>query len=145
MHFIPRQRAKSIIWRQGVGLCLCVVLLLLVDSVAADDWPFFRGPHCNGASTESDWTSYWPDSGPEIAWRADAGIGASSVVVEGNHAVTMGSRREPDEEIVWCFDARNGDVLWHVSCSLAYASGYSATPKWRCPITRTGNTPARRW
>ena len=27
----------------------------------------------------------------------------------------MGSRREPDEEIVWCFDADSGEVLWHVS------------------------------
>ena len=83
MHFIPRHGEKSIICGQGVGLCICVALLLLADPVAADDWPFFRGPHCNGVSTESDWTSDWPDAGPRIAWCADAGVGASSVVELG--------------------------------------------------------------
>jgi outer membrane protein assembly factor BamB len=84
-------------------------------------------------STESNWTSHWPDAGPKIAWRADAGIGASSVVVVGDRVVTMGSRREPDEEIVWCFDADSGDVLWHVGYSAKFDArqfegGPAATP-----------------
>jgi outer membrane protein assembly factor BamB len=105
----------------------------VVDPIAADDWPFFRGPHFSGVSTESGWTRHWPEAGPKIAWRADAGIGASSVVVAEDRVVTMGSRREPDEEIVWCFDADSGDVLWQVSYSAKFDArqfegGPAATP-----------------
>jgi outer membrane protein assembly factor BamB len=132
MHFIPRHGEKSIICGQRIGLSICVALLL-ADPVAADDWPFFRGPHANGVSTESAWTSHWPDAGPRIAWCADAGVGVSSVVVAKNHVVTMGSRRQPDEEIVWCFDPRNGDVLWHFSYfakfdARQFEGGPAATP-----------------
>jgi outer membrane protein assembly factor BamB len=133
MHFIPRQREKSIISRQSVGACVFVAFVLLVDPAAADDWPFFRGPYCTGVSTEVNWASVWPEAGPEIVWSAEAGTGASSVVVAKNQVVTMGSRREPDEEIVWCFDASSGDVLWSVSYAAKFDArqfegGPAATP-----------------
>jgi len=88
------------------------MLLTIVASAAADDWPFFRGPNLNGISSESGWTAEWPASGPKIAWRADVGIGASSVVVAGSRVITMGSRKDTDEDVVWCLDADTGRVLW---------------------------------
>ncbi len=133
MYFIPRPSDKSIIRRLDIDVCVCVAFLLLVGPAVADDWLFFRGPHRSGVSTETDWTSNWPDTGPKIAWRADAGSGASSVVIADKRVVTMGSRREPDEEIVWCFDAARGQVLWHVSYpapfdARQFEGGPAATP-----------------
>ena len=90
----------------------CAVLLISALPAAADDWPFFRGPNCSGVSGESGWTTQWPASGPKVAWKADAGIGASSVVVAGNRVITMGARKGKNEDVVWCFDAGNGRVLW---------------------------------
>ncbi len=93
----------------------CVALLLPTAYSPAEDWPFFRGPACNGISVESGWTTNWPDAGPRVVWRADVGIGVSSVVVAGNRAVTMGSRKDQDEDVVWCLDAASGNVLWQFS------------------------------
>ena len=94
---------------------LSVALLILVAPALADDWTFFRGPNYNGISTESSWTADWPESGPKIAWRKNVGNGVSSVVVAENRVVTMGSRKEDNQEVVWCLDADSGRELWHFS------------------------------
>ena len=101
---------------------LGVALLTLAATTLADDWPFFRGPNHNGVSTESGWTTDWPDSGPKIAWRKNVGIGVSSVVVAGNRVITMGSRKEENQEIVWCLDADSGRTLW----KFTYAAKFDA-------------------
>lgn len=88
----------------------------------AGDWPFFRGPDRNGVSKETAWSHDWPSSGPRVAWRAKVGIGVSSVVVAGDRVVTMGSRKESNEDTVWCFDADSGRVLWR----FAYPSQFDA-------------------
>lgn len=89
-----------------------VALSLLTSAASADDWRFFRGPNCNGVSDETGWMTRWPAAGPKVAWRADVGIGASSVVVAGDRVVTMGARDEEDEEIVSCLDRDSGTFLW---------------------------------
>ena len=106
MHQPSCRFARSIFFRVGAAL------LTLAAPAMADDWPFFRGPSFDGVSSESGWTTEWPRTGPVVAWRADVGIGVSSVVVKGNRVVTMGSRKESDEDVVWCLDAETGGVLW---------------------------------
>jgi outer membrane protein assembly factor BamB len=115
MHSIPSRTRKSIIAGHRLAVGACVALLILTGPAAADDWPFFRGPNFNGVSTETGWTCRWPDPGPKVAWRADVGTGASSVAVAGDFLVTMGSRKEENEEVVWCLDAYGGETLWQFS------------------------------
>lgn len=105
-----------------IALRACAAVLTLAVSAAADDWPFFRGPSYRGVSTETGWTAEWPASGPTVAWRADVGTGASSVVVVGDRVFTMGGREDTDEEVVWCLAAGDGRVLWQ----LAYPSKFDA-------------------
>ena len=111
MHSISSRVRKSILVQQS-ALRAWAALLILAGSVAADDWRFFRGPNNNGVSAETGWTTQWPVTGPKVAWRADVGTGASSVVVAGDRIVTMGSRKEQNKEVVWCLDAHDGRTLW---------------------------------
>ena len=83
---------------------------LLAGGVMGEDWPFFRGPDHNGVSSETGWQVDWPESGPRVAWEAEAGVGAASVTVAGNRAVTMGSREDLD--VITCYEAETGNVLW---------------------------------
>ncbi len=115
MHHTSRVFAQSIFSLPGTISRACAALLILAGPVVADDWPFFRGPNSNGISTETGWTTQWPSSGPKVAWRTDVGIGASSVSVVGNRVITMGSRKEKDEEVVWCLDSESGEVIWQFS------------------------------
>ena len=81
-------------------LLTCAGLLLLATPGSADDWPFFRGPRYDGVSLETGWTAQWPVSGPVVAWEKNVGVGASSFVVVGNRVLTMGNRRDEDEDVV---------------------------------------------
>jgi len=98
----------------------CTVLWALTATTRADDWTFFRGPSYNGISTETGWSAEWPAGGPKVAWRADVGIGASSVVVAGNRMFTMGSRSGQDQDVVWCLDTESGRVLWQFAYSCKF-------------------------
>jgi outer membrane protein assembly factor BamB len=115
MSFIPNRVNKLFGSRQRIGFLICVALLILTDSTVADDWAFFRGPNCDGTSTETGWTHDWPETGPKVSWRADVGIGASSMVVAGDHVITMGSNKQENLEIIWCLDAHTGSPLWQYS------------------------------
>lgn len=87
-----------------------VLLALLSQQAGAADWPHFRGPDRNGISLEADWKSEWTGDGPPVAWKAEVGLGFSSIVVSKGRAATAGHADAADT--VFCFDAASGAVLW---------------------------------
>jgi outer membrane protein assembly factor BamB len=92
-----------------VGL---LVLCTASTSTKADDWPFFRGPHYDGVSREDGWNAKFPDAGPRIAWSREVGIGASSIIGVDDRVVTMGNRKNKDEDVVICLSADDGSIVW---------------------------------
>jgi outer membrane protein assembly factor BamB len=76
----------------------------------AEDWPHYRGPHFNGVSDETGWLDRWPDEGPPIAWRANVGVGFSSVAVAEGRVYTTGNTGDTDT--AWCFNAETGESIW---------------------------------
>ena len=102
-------------------------------SSEGEDWPFFRGPHYNGISSESGWTFRWRDGEPRVAWNTNVGIGVSSFAVVGDRVVTMGSPKGEDAEVVSCLDASSGQLVWKHSypCKFdarQFEGGPAATP-----------------
>lgn len=89
-------------------LRIWLLVLALAVPAKADDWPLWRGPQHNGISAEK--IEPWSGGGPPIAWKADIGLGFSSVVVANGRAYTTGHRNETDT--LFCFDAEKGAVLW---------------------------------
>ncbi len=99
-------------------------------SVVADDWPHFRGPMRTGVSAEKGWS---PEAlaSPKTAWKAQVGLGFSSIVVAGGRAVTAG--HADGKDTVFCFDAATGKVLWTHSYPAElgdkfYEGGTTGTP-----------------
>lgn len=97
----------------------------------AGDWPRWRGPDLNGISHETNWTTDWPADGPKELWRAEVGIGFSSLSLADNRLFTLGNTNGTDT--VWCFDAASGKLLWRhdYPCSLDaeyYEGGPGSTP-----------------
>ena len=89
---------------------LPVFLIATASPVRADDWPHWRGPSFNGVSTETGWTTVWPQEGPRQLWKAGVGIGFSSMAVSNGRVYTIGNTNNQDT--VFCFDAEKGSVLW---------------------------------
>ncbi|MBI2477460.1 MAG: PQQ-like beta-propeller repeat protein [Planctomycetia bacterium] len=78
--------------------------------LSAEDWPRWRGPHRNGISNETDIRVDWPPDGPPILWKANVGVGFSSVVISSGRAFTIGNHDNRDT--VYCLDADNGVERW---------------------------------
>jgi hypothetical protein len=72
---------------------------------ARADWLHYRGPTMNGISPEKGWNAQFPAEGPKVLWRANLGIGTSSITVAGDRGFSMGNLDGKD--IVYCFDVKN--------------------------------------
>ena len=118
--------------RQFTRLILaCALLFWLCLTLRAEDWHRWRGPRADGISNETTWTHQWPTSGPAIRWRADVGVGFSSVVVADGRLFTIGNSENVDT--VWCFDALTGNVIWQHAYESAlddrfFEGGPTSTP-----------------
>ena len=88
-----------------LGFCI-----VAATSVVADDWPQWRGPNRNGISAETNWNWNWNQRSPQTLWSKKLGVGCSAVAVQGGKLFTMGNNGRQD--IVYCLDPRNGDVMW---------------------------------
>jgi outer membrane protein assembly factor BamB len=74
-------------------------------------WPQWRGVHRDGIATSKSHLEQWPDGGPKVAWRFEnAGIGFSSVSVEGNDLFTLGKRG--GQNLLLCLDCDTGHERW---------------------------------
>lgn len=115
----------------ALGLAFGLCQAALPTSAYAGDWPIFHGPTHDGISTETGWSTSWPE-GPKKLWSAKVGVGFSAVSVANGKAYTMGNQNK-DTDFVYCFDAKTGKEVWHYSypCTIDakyYEGGTHATP-----------------
>jgi outer membrane protein assembly factor BamB len=87
--------------------------LTLALPAAGEDWPHWRGPdRTDVTAEESGWDGKaWLADEP--AWAAKVGEGASSPIVAGNRAFTLGW--SDGKDTVRCLSARDGKPLWSQS------------------------------
>jgi len=99
-------------------------------AVPAADWPQWRGPRGDGISPETGLLDSWPESGPEVLWRAPLGAGFSAISVVGEKGYTMFG--DQSGEYAVCFSTADGKTLWKTySGELLedeYGDGPRATP-----------------
>ncbi|MCC6232792.1 MAG: PQQ-binding-like beta-propeller repeat protein [Verrucomicrobiales bacterium] len=91
-------------------LSLVALLALSGGPTPAADWPQWRGPNQDGISQETGWLDRWPDQGPPVAWKANVGLGFSSIVVAQGRAFTLGHADGQDSVV--CLNADTGQEVW---------------------------------
>ncbi|HSW50950.1 MAG TPA: PQQ-binding-like beta-propeller repeat protein [Bryobacteraceae bacterium] len=122
-----------------VLVALSSVTLCLV--VHAADWPQWRGPLRNAASSETGLLKEWPREGPKLLWQNnDIGDGYSTPAVAGDRVYTL-SNRGLDNEYVQVLSAKDGKVLW--TTTLGRVGNPDQRPSYPCSrstATVEGNT-----
>lgn len=108
------------------GAC---VLLSSLNAGRAEEWLHYRGPTQNGVSAETGWVV--PKNTAPVLWKAQVGIGTSSVTVSGGRLFTMGHEGEMD--IVRCLDVGDGHELWRYEYKVSldpnlFEGGARSTP-----------------
>lgn len=73
-------------------------------------WPNWMGPNHDGISTQTGWSTDWPESGLTQRWSREIGIGFSSITIDNDELYTMGHVQ--GEEIVYCLRRTTGEILW---------------------------------
>lgn len=76
------------------------------------NWPGFRGPEGNGVAVDADYPTDWDgSSGENILWKTPISQpGYNSPIIWGKKIFLSGADR--DTQVVYCFDADSGDLLW---------------------------------
>lgn len=110
---------------------ILATLATLPLTVAADDWPNYRGPNHNGISDETNWHQDWSGSPPKILWRAKVGLGFSSFAVVKDKLFTFGNTAGQD--VIFCLNPASGAELWNHSYradkgARFYQGGTHSTP-----------------
>lgn len=108
---------------------LPVVLLSLgIGTTLAADWPQWRGPSRNDASTETGLLKQWPAEGPKKLWTFDkAGMGYAGFSIAGGRLFFMGTR--DGKEVVFALDADTGKELWVSPISNILGNGWGDGPR----------------
>jgi outer membrane protein assembly factor BamB len=103
-------------------------------TIAAGDWPEFRGPardgRLAGVKIETDWAKH----PPKQLWRHRIGPGWGSFAVVGDRLFTQ-EQRGPDEAVV-CYHADSGQQVWAHADNARFTEsiagpGPRATPTFR--------------
>jgi outer membrane protein assembly factor BamB len=83
-----------------------------VSAAAADgDWPNWRGPTCDGHSSETTIPVRWDEK--SIVWRTDLpGQGQSSPVVWGDRIFLTTALDSGRQRVVLGIDRRDGRIIW---------------------------------
>ncbi len=99
--------------RSVLRAVVATAALALPAAAAVADWPSWRGPDQNGASSETGLVSSWSPEGQNLIWKAPFD-GRSTPVVFDGRVCANGRAGEGIErrEILACFDAGSGEKLW---------------------------------
>jgi len=101
-NLLPRMKPATAVW---------ICTMLLASMTLAEDWPQFHGPTRNNTTTETAWQTAWSPEGPQVAWRAQAGMGMASFAVVDGRVFTAGNDGE-NQDSIWCLNLADGRVLW---------------------------------
>lgn len=120
--------------RSRVLVPASLLLLGLASGLGAQqtarDWPQWRGPDRDGISKETGWSV---KGKPEPVWKAEVGMGYSTVSIEDGRLLTMGHDKAKQQDTIWCLDSKTGKELWkHTFPSktwdMAHKGGTLSTP-----------------
>jgi outer membrane protein assembly factor BamB len=122
-----------------VALCLCFSAASVTRSanmsIAASDWPQWRGPERDGISRESGLLKQWPKEGPKLLWQVnDIGDGFSTPSVVGTRIYLM-SNRGMENEFVQVLSTEDGKPIWTTRV------GNVGNPNQDPPFAKARSTP----
>lgn len=87
-------------------------MLVAALSVAASDWPQWRGTQRNGISQETGLLKEWPKDGPKLRWKvSDLGSGYSTPAVVGERLYLL-ANQGTNHEHVQAHAVTDGHRIW---------------------------------
>jgi outer membrane protein assembly factor BamB len=111
---------------------LLIALVGLIPlTVAAEDWPRWRGPRGDGTWNETGIVEKFSAETLPRKWTAEIGAGYTGPTVAGGRVYLMDRLTKPAmAERVLCFDEQTGQEIWKLAYECEYGKiGYQAGPR----------------
>ena len=133
------------------GIALAATFCV-TSSIAAQDWPQWRGASRDGVLHDKGWLKQFPTNGLRTVWRVPIHPGYSGPAVVGDRLYVMDrletkrvERKPGDKSIpaiegkerLLCLDARTGAPNWEHSYESAYRIDYPGGPR-TTPLVHQG-------
>ncbi len=100
------------------NLLIPIFVLLLGSTVFAQDWPQYLGPDRNSTSPQKNLLRTWPETGPEVLWSVNIGIGYGGPYGD-----------------LYCLDINTHQPVWNKNVWTDFGGG--EIPRWaisQCPL-----------
>lgn len=102
--------------------------LIAAGTLAAVDWPQWRGEKRDGISSETGLLKQWPSGGPKVIWKTTGlGEGYSAFAIAKGKLFTQGQRGS--EQYVMAFDVATGKKLWETASSEKFSQDRGNGPR----------------
>lgn len=88
-----------------------LLVVTLVATARAADWPAFMGQDRLGISPEKGLARAWPAGGPKVLWTIDAGVGFAGAAVRDGQVYLL-DRPDDLKDVLRCLDLATGKELW---------------------------------
>jgi outer membrane protein assembly factor BamB len=108
---------KNMQTRLAAITVILVALCASRETQANDDWTGWLGPERNGWVSNFQPPAVWPESLTKV-WEAKVGTGYGSPLVADGRVYQHA--RQADDEVLWCFDLKSGDVRWRKSLPVPF-------------------------
>ncbi|WP_320113034.1 PQQ-binding-like beta-propeller repeat protein [Draconibacterium orientale] len=92
-------------------LIILSVALVISSALLGQDWPQFMGPDRNSITQQDNLLKTWPETGPEVLWKVNVGIGYGGPVIKDGKVYLL-DRDDKTGDIMRCFDLNTGEELW---------------------------------
>lgn len=114
---------------------VCLLLLLVMSTVQADNWPQLRGPNSNGSSDERKLPTSWSRT-ENVAWRVDMpGPSAATPIIWGDNVFVSSTDLANDCVLAMCVDRRTGKLRWQNEIASRVKKDYRSTFAAPTPVT----------
>ncbi len=104
---------------------IVVVLIVGASSIAAQDWPQWRGPGRDGEVLAFREPATWPKALTK-RWQVDVGTGYAVPLVVGERIYVF--TRQNEDEVMTALDGRSSKVIWRTSYPAPFKMNPAAAP-----------------
>lgn len=116
-------------------IVITFLLTIFFHCVNAQDWPQFLGPERNSTSPQKGILRTWPETGPEVLWSVNLGIGYGGPISKDGKVYLL-DRDDKTGDNLRCFELATGKELWNFAYD---AAGSVMFPGSRSVPTLDGN------
>ena len=102
-----------------------VVVVVFGSSMAAQDWPQWRGPGRDGVVTSFREPASWPKTLVK-RWQVEVGTGYATPLVVGERIYVF--TRQAEDEVMTALDSRSAKVIWRTSYPAPFKMNPATAP-----------------